>query len=139
MTTFESDQNSVHVPNLAWNVHNYFKEYDKLIQLGPQPPSGVHFWLLHMAVHCPLSRGAYLQAVIAAVLWYQETLAQGVVLHAPFRKKVSVSGEDYLCIAELCVSEILFAEDSSIMHEDEPWLHFECMECEVGGDGLIAF
>ena len=29
-----------------------------------------------------------------------------VVLHAPFQKQVSVSGEDYLCVTELCVSEL---------------------------------
>ena len=34
------------------------------------------------------------------------TLAHGIVLHAPFGKQVSVSGEDYLCVAELCVSEL---------------------------------
>ena len=52
------------------------------------------------------------QEVIAAVLcklayllaYLLETLAHGVVLHAPFGKQVSVSGEDYLCVAELCVS-----------------------------------
>ena len=37
--------------------------------------------------------------------FFQKTLAHGVVLHAPFGKQVSVSGKDYLCVAELCVSE----------------------------------
>ena len=49
-----------------------------------------------------------MQAVAAAVIWYastlfQDTLAHGVVLNAPFGKQVSVSGKDYLCVAELCV------------------------------------
>ena len=46
-----------------------------------------------------------MQAVITAVLWLgsaiayllSEDFAHGVVLH----KQVSVSGEDYLCVAEL--------------------------------------
>ena len=53
-----------------------------------------------------------MQAVIAGVMWqasiphfFQKTLAHGIVLHTLFGKQVSVSGEDYLCIAELCVSE----------------------------------
>ena len=50
-----------------------------------------------------------MEAVIAAVMWYQASipslrrLAHGFVLHAPFGKQVSVSGEDYLCAAELCL------------------------------------
>ena len=37
---------------------------------------------------------------------FQKTIAHGIVLHAPFGKQVSVSGKDYLCVAELCVSEL---------------------------------
>ena len=51
-----------------------------------------------------------MQAVIAAqlyvVIFFQKTLAHGVVLQIPFGKQVSVSGKDYLCVAELCVSEL---------------------------------
>ena len=53
-----------------------------------------------------------MQAVIAAVMWQASISssrrllhAHGIVLHTPFLKQVSVSGEDYLCVAELCVSE----------------------------------
>ena len=37
---------------------------------------------------------------------FQKTIAHGIVLHTPFGKQVSVSGEDYLCGAEACVSEL---------------------------------
>ena len=43
---------------------------------------------------------------IAADTIFQKTLAHGVVLQTPFGKQVSVSGEDYLYVAELCVSEL---------------------------------
>ena len=48
-----------------------------------------------------------MQAVIADVCGKVAYLliVHGIVLRAPFGKQVSVSGEDYLCVAELCVSE----------------------------------
>ena len=38
--------------------------------------------------------------------FFQDTPAHSVVLHTPFGNQVTVSGEDFLCIAELCVSEL---------------------------------
>ena len=52
----------------------------------------------------------FMQAVVAAVMWQASIPSSRRLLlmascHTPFGKQVSVSSEDYLCVAELCVSE----------------------------------